>query len=234
MSRPGRSINVMTGGGQFDGTGRGPTATAAWARNGEGRTQGNSVQSTRIDSPEGQGHQQPAVPTTPVRTSTKKLVIVIALAILLSVAALALTVAKWATRSDSATPVTTTISPPSPTYSDAEIASAKKDACSANTVTGAALTQAQRDLAAIPDRNSPEAKVALANFQMVVMVETEYLKTQVRPAAPQEVKSAVNDFIVALLAETDAETRMLPYEDINARGDVTSAASKKLDLACKD
>lgn len=89
-------------------------------------------------------------------------------------------------------------------------------------------------MAAIPDRNSPEAKTALANFQTVVMVETEYLKTQVRPAAPEEVKSAVNDFIVALLAEADAETRMLPYEEIDTRGDVTSAASKKLDQACKD
>lgn len=233
MTARGRSINDMTGGGQHDSSGQ--ITTAAWARPAEssgsaGWVPGNGNQRLPHTSP---GHEQPTASQSPV-PSRKWFRIVVALAVLFSIAALALSVTKWATGPGSSQPVTTTVSPPAPTYSDTEIALAKKNACSANTSAGDALTQAQRELAAIPDRNSPEAKAALANFQTVVMVETEYLKTQIKPATPDEIKSAATEFISAILAEADAETRMLPYGDIDARGNVTTAASKKLDLACKD
>lgn len=238
MSQPRRNIEVMTGGGQYDEASGGRIATTAWARGSQasvepGRGQAGGEQPWSHVGQIDPNHSPPVA--SPGHPRAKKAPwIVIALAALFAIAALALSVTKLASGSNTAQTVTTTISPPAPTYSDADIATAKKDACAATTITGDALTQAQRELASIPDRNSPEAKAALANFQMVVMVETEYLKTQVRPATPEAIKSAVSEFIAALLAETDAETRMLPYGDINARGDAASAASKKLNLACKD
>lgn len=236
MSRPRRNIEVMTGGGQYDEPSGGRAATTVWARNpqvDQGREQvGNGQQWSPV--PQVDPDHSPPAPSLGHAKSRKAPWIVIALSALFAIAALALSVTKLAMGPNSGQSVTTTVSPPAPTYSDADVAAAKKDACAATTITGDALTQAQRELAAIPDRNSPEAQAALAKFQTVVMVETEYLKTQVRPATPEAIKSSVTEFIAALLAETDAETRMLPYGDINARGDATSAASRKLNSACKE
>lgn len=172
-----------------------------------------------------------AQPTTPRSPGNALILALVALASLLAIAAIVVTEVRAGQHIETST--TTTVEAGPPTFSTDQIAQAKKDACDANLATGPALTKAQRALAAIPDRTSPEAQAALANFQTVVMVETEYLKSKTRPEAPEAVRNAVAEYTDALLAEIDAETRMLPNTEIDARGDVSAAASRALGAACK-
>ncbi|WP_165640508.1 hypothetical protein [Mycobacteroides abscessus] len=168
----------------------------------------------------------------PARNVTNWLIIgLLVVASVLSVAAIVVTEIR--TRQGAAPATTTTVQAGAPVYSQDQIAQAKKEICDANWSTGAALTDAHNALLATKDRTSPESMAALANYQTVVMVETEYLKSKTRPEAPEEVRKAVADYTDALLAEIDAETRMLPLAEIDQRGDHTTATNRTLTAACR-
>jgi hypothetical protein len=93
----------------------------------------------------------------------------------LSVAAVVMAVLAW-TRPDPA-PVTTTVTPSAPTYSAEEVSAARDDACaSAKSVVAAVYEASVPLVAALPKRESPEYKAALANEQAVILVEMEYLR----------------------------------------------------------
>ena len=216
--------------------------TAAWARPGADTQAGETtsiapgqpapVGAAPRAAPPGVLLPPPGPPQGSAHGGRNRLIwVILSAAALLSIAAIGLTAVKWTSSPPPATTTTVTGGPPS--YSQEQIAAAKKQACDANATTAPALSQAQRALAAIPDRNSPEAQSALANFQMVVMVETEYLKSQTSPAAPEAVRSAVSNYVAALLSEVDAETRSLSYDEINSRGDVSVTASHKLIEICR-
>lgn len=175
--------------------------------------------------------QQP-LQTIPKRNSSNRLIVgMILLAALLSVAAIALSAINVGRHGDA--DITTTVTAGPPVYTDDQVAAAKKDACDASLTIDDPLIAAQRALVAIPDRNSPEAQEALSKFQMVVMVETEYLKTRTRPETPESVKSAVAGYVSALLAEVDAETRQLADGEVNIRIRATKANGQTLAQACK-
>lgn len=219
----------------------GSAGPSVWARTG--------AASSTIGYPVAEGHPTgppPAAPVAgampphpaadqgqrPAHRATNWLVTgLLVVASLLAVAAIVITEVR--TRQSAAPDTTTTVQAGAPTYSQDQITQAKKDVCDANWSTGAALTDAHNALLATKDRTSPESMAALANYQTVVMVETEYLKSKTRPEAPEEIRKAVAEYTDALLAEIDAETRMLPLAEIDQRGDHTTATNRILTAACK-
>ena len=131
-------------------------------------------------------------------------------------------------------PVTKTVTAGPPSYSSDQIAAAKKDACQASLSINTAITAAQRAyIATLPNKESPEAKSALADFQLTVMVETQYLRTQVQPATPGDVKDATDRYVNAWLALVDADTRVIP--DVDAQKFVRDVrlAGDQLDKVCE-
>jgi hypothetical protein len=105
-------------------------------------------------------------------------------------------------------PVTTTITAPAPAYSADDVAAAKKEACEASARTTAPINQAQQAFSAtVGDRTSPEYRAALASWQTVLAVETQYMRYHIPPATPQNIAGATNDYIKALIALGDANTR---------------------------
>lgn len=234
MSGPGRSINVMTGGGQFDRSGRGPTATTAWAPD-AAWSRHPSTEASHADQPtvtRNVTHNGVASPPGVGELRHRRWVLwaVVALAAIFSVTAITLSAANWLGRSTQTNPPAPV--PLAPTVSESQISAAKKAACDASVIIDEPLTNVQRALAALPDRNSPEAQDALGRYQMVTIVETEYLKSQTGPAAPKAVKESVDKYVGALLAEVDAATRGLSDADLNIRVAETKAAGEALATAC--
>ena len=105
-------------------------------------------------------------------------------------------------------PVTTTITAAAPAYSADDVAAAKKEACEASARTTAPINQAQQAFTAtIGDRSSPEYRAALASWQTVLAVETQYMRYHIPPATPKDITDATNDYIKSLIALGDANTR---------------------------
>ena len=185
-----------------------------------------------MSSPEANGPQFVAPPPPPTLTRPSRrwgLWTIIAVGMAFSIAALAVSAAKWWS-TPSAPPGAP---PPAPAFSDEQVQAAKKAACDAGVRIDEPLTTVAVALAAFRDRSAPEAQDALARFQTVTLVEIEYLKTQTGPAAPEPVRAAVNGYVAALLAEVDGATRLLPDGEMNVRVRQTKAAGKAFGEACK-
>ncbi len=117
-------------------------------------------------------------------------------AVVLAVAAVVMGVLAW-TRPDPA-PITTTVTPSAPVYSAEEVSAARDEACAASKSVVSAVYEASVPLvAALPNRDSPEYKAALANEQSVVLVEMEYLRLHTPPATPREIADPMGDYIDA-------------------------------------
>lgn len=131
-------------------------------------------------------------------------------------------------------PTTTTVTAAPPAYRDDEVAVAKKEACTASQTVDNAVTSAQRAYVdTLPNRESPESKQALANFQTVMMVETEYLRAHTPPATPKDIAEAMNRYINALIGIVDAATRGLPDPEANVRIRDARLAGDYLKKACE-
>ncbi len=102
-------------------------------------------------------------------------------ATVLALAAVVMGTLGW-TRPDPA-PVTTTVTASAPTYSAEEVSAARDNACAAaKSVVPPVYEASVPVVAALPNRDSPEYKAALANEQAVVLVEMEYLRQHTPPA----------------------------------------------------
>jgi hypothetical protein len=150
-------------------------------------------------------------------------------AVVLAIAAVVMGALAW-TRPDPA-PITTTVTPSAPTYSDKEVSAARDDACAAAKSVVAAVYEASVPLvAALPNRDSPEYKAALANEQAVVLVEMEYLRLHTPPATPRDIAEPLNDYInatlVVLAADTNDQDRNLPAQQGQTAMDKAHAACK--------
>jgi hypothetical protein len=120
------------------------------------------------------------------------------------------------TRPDPA-PVTTTMTPSAPTYSDDQISAARDEVCAAAKSVVATVYEASVPVvAALPNRDSPEYRAALANEQAVVLVEMEYLRLHTPPATPPELAEPITGYINATLAvlaaDTSGQDRNLPAQ----------------------
>lgn len=170
-------------------------------------------------------------PATPPRQRTPKLVWGLSGgAVVLAVAAVVMGALAW-TRPDPA-PVTTTVTPSAPVYSAEEVSAARDEACAAAKSVVAAVYEASVPLvAALPNRDSPEYKAALANEQAVVLVEMEYLRLHIPPATPREIADPMGDYIDATLAvlaaDTSGQDRNLPAQQGQTAMDKAHAACQK-------
>ncbi|WP_195173718.1 hypothetical protein [Mycobacteroides abscessus] len=152
--------------------------------------------------------------------------LVVGAASVLAVLALALTIIKWSTpRPD----VVTTVTASAPAYPDEQVAAAKKDACDAVDRTDGPMTDVHNVLWKTA-RGSAEEPGALAEFQRVTLIEVEYLKSKVRPEAPESVRTAIEKYIAAILAEVDAVTREVSAAAVV---DAAKSAGAEVDKACR-
>ncbi|WP_232076838.1 hypothetical protein [Mycobacterium gallinarum] len=148
-------------------------------------------------------------------------------AVVLALAAVVMGALAW-TRPDPA-PVTTSVTPSAPSYSSEEVSAARDEACAAAKSVVAAVYEASVPLvAALPNRDSPEYRAALANEQAVVLVEMEYLRLHTPPATPREIADPMGDYIDATLAvlaaDTSGQDRNLPAQQSQtAMGRITAA-----------
>lgn len=150
-------------------------------------------------------------------------------ATVLSLAAVVMGTLGW-TRPDPA-PVTTTVTASAPTYSAEEVSAARDNACAAaKSVVPPVYEASVPVVAALPNRDSPEYKAALANEQAVVLVEMEYLKQHTPPATPDEIAAPMRDYINATLAVLAADTN---GQDRNLPAQQTQTAMDKVHAACQ-
>lgn len=166
------------------------------------------------------------LPTPVTGPSLWKYRLVVGAAAVLAVLALALTIIKWSTpRPD----VVTTVTASAPAYPDEQVESAKKDACDAVDRTNGPMTDVHNVLWKTA-RGSAEEPGALAEFQRVTLIEVEYLKSKVRPEAPESVRTAIEKYTAAILAEVDAVTR-----EVSAASavDAAKSAGAEVDKACR-
>lgn len=221
-----------------------PTDAAVWARPGSTPAQPSAAvpaPSVAVPPSTPAPYPGPHAPATPPKaiaadgdpapTRDRLVWGILAAAAIFAIAAIVLTAVKWMMPPRE---VTTTVTAGPPAYTSDQIAAAKKQACDASMRIDDPITDADRALVAITDRSSPEAQAALANFQNVIMVETEYLKTQTTPAAPEAVRNAVKGYVDALLSQADAETRLLADGEVNIRARATRAAGGVLGQVCKE
>jgi hypothetical protein len=123
------------------------------------------------------------------------------------------------------------VTPSAPTYSDDEVSAARDEVCAAAKSVVAAVYEASVPVvAALPNRESPEYRAALANEQAVVLVEMEYLRLHTPPATPRDIAEPLNDYInatlVVLAADTNGQDRNLPAQQGQTAMDKAHAACK--------
>ncbi|ETA92322.1 hypothetical protein O982_23970 [Mycobacterium avium 10-5581] len=159
----------------------------------------------------------------------------LALALLLALSATAMSAMKLTESTPAATTTTITAPPPPPpSYSADQVAAAKKEACDASNAAAAPIANSQQNFAAAArDRQAPQYQPALANFQLVVMVETQHMQQHLTPAAPGNVAAAINGYIGAVLAAVEADTRGVSNHDAQAFVDRVDRASSELDKVCE-
>jgi hypothetical protein len=157
------------------------------------------------------------------------------LALLLAVGAVVMSVAKLTSPTPSATTRTVMAPPPpAPTYNPQQVTAAKKEACDASAVADKSIIASQTNFFdAARDRQSPQYRPALANFQLVLMLETEYMQRHLAPATPMDVAVATNDYIDALVVLADANTRELSDHDAQPFVVAVRNAGKRLSRVCK-
>jgi hypothetical protein len=153
-------------------------------------------------------------------------------ALLLAATAVALSVAKPTT--DTTTTTTVTAAPPPPTFSPDQVAAAKKEVCDASINADKSITGAQRNFfSAARDRQSPEYRPALGNFQLVAAVETAFLERHLAAAVPKDVKDATNSYIAAVMALVDANTRELSDQEAQPFVVDVRDSGEQLDKVCE-
>ena len=97
-----------------------------------------------------------------------------------------------------------------------------------------AITAAQRNFFdAARDRQSPQYRPALGNYQLVASLETAYLERHLTPAVPKDVKDATNSYIAAEIALVEANTRELSDQDAQPFVVATRDSGKQLDKVCE-
>ncbi|WP_231999592.1 hypothetical protein [Mycobacterium sp. 1245852.3] len=162
------------------------------------------------------------------------MLLVLLAASLLAISALVMSVIRMTASPPPATTTTVTAPPPPPpNYSPEQIASAKKEACDASEAAALSVNNSQQNLiVAARDRKSPQYGPALANFQLVVAIETKYMQQHLPPATPNDVVKATNDYIAALVAVADGETRGVSNPDADALVDRANNIGDRLNKAC--
>jgi len=160
--------------------------------------------------------------------------IVITIALLLAAAAVVMSVVKLTAPAPMATTRTVMApSPPSVAYSAEQVAAAKKEACDASGVASDSIRAAHGNfVGTVHDRQSPEYRQALGNFQLVTALETEYMRLHLPPATPKDVADATNQYVNAWLALVDANTREVSNKDADTYIAAVRTTGDRLNKVC--
>ena len=145
------------------------------------------------------------------------------------------TLIKLAEPAPMATTTTVTAAPTGPTYTPAQTAAAKKEACDAVATADGPITSSQRDFyAARLDRNSPQYQQMLSNWQTVSAIEIEYTRAHLTPATPPAVADAINADLASIAALVDANTRGVPDDQANVLIDKLKATGAQVSKVCEE
>lgn len=166
-------------------------------------------------------------PKSAAGSSLWKYRLVVGAAAVLAVLALALTIIKWSTPRPA--DVVTTVTASAPVYPEDQVSAAKKEACAASVSVGWRLTDVHNSLWNTP-RDAPGQNAVAAEYQRVTLVEVAYLKTRIRPETPEAVRTAIEGYVVAILAEVDAVVRNIPA---SAAVEKAKDAGKRISTACE-
>ena len=191
-------------------------------------------------SPPPASPQQPLSPPpaspTPRRPGWIAVWTMFTIALLLAATAAGLSIANL--NSNTAATATVTAAPPAaptpPNFAPGQTAAAKKEVCAASFNANRSITAAQRNFfGAAHDRQSPEYRPALSNFQLVASIETAFLERHLTPAVPKDVKDATNGYIAATLALVEANTRELSDPDAQPFVVATRESVDQLEKVCE-
>lgn len=160
--------------------------------------------------------------------------VMLTLAVLMALTAVVMSTIKLTAPAPTATTTTVMAPPPPPTsFSPDQLAAAKKEACHASESAATTINTAQEKyLIAARDRQSPTYGPALANFQLVAILETQYMQQHLPPATPNNVVDSTNGYITAILALADAHTRGLSEDEAQQFVVAARKAGRQLDEAC--
>lgn len=161
--------------------------------------------------------------------------VMLSLALLLALSATVMSAVKLTASTPAATTTTVTAPPPRPpSYGPDQIAAAKKEACDASDAAAGAVNSAQGNyLNAAKDRQSPQYQAALASFQLVAMLETQYIQQHLPPATPKSVADISNEYITDVIALADAHTRQLSDHDAQPFVEALRKVGAQLDKVCE-
>jgi hypothetical protein len=179
-------------------------------------------------------HQPPppsSLPPPPVRTGRGGLLLA-CLALILALAAAAFSGVVLARPVVPVSETVMVVPPDPPTFSPAEVAAAKQQACAAwNTASttsargGDAVTNAPKDW------NSPIFQDAVVFEARTNLTQSTYLRGQVGPATPPEIAGPIHDYLVAIFDQEDATMRRMGTQ-VDAAIDRENAATDKVNAAC--
>ncbi|MGV7254549.1 hypothetical protein PJI20_10295 [Mycobacterium kansasii] len=127
---------------------------------------------------------------------------------------------------------TVVVPPAPPTFTAAEIANAKQEACAAWVSASTTMAAAGKAVADAPGGwNNPETQDAIAFEARTTLVQSAYLRSKVGPATPPEIAQPIHDYLVASFEQEDATMRRVGSER-NAAIDRSNVAVDKVNAAC--
>jgi hypothetical protein len=94
------------------------------------------------------------------------------------------------------------------------------------------MAQASRGAAAAPsDWTDPQTRAAHGYEARTALVESAFLESQVGPATPPDLATAIHDYLVATFDQEDATMRRVGSQ-VNAAVDRSNAAVDRVNAAC--
>ncbi|WP_067856809.1 hypothetical protein [Mycolicibacterium wolinskyi] len=135
-------------------------------------------------------------------------------------------------RPDKAAEHTVIVPAPPPTYSAAESATAKEQACTAWLSASEAMAKTGNAVANAPlGWDEPETKEAIGMEARTALVQKAYLMSQVGPATPHETREGIREFVLAHGDYEEATMRRMGSE-ADAAIDRMNAAVKTVNTTC--
>jgi len=127
---------------------------------------------------------------------------------------------------------TVVVPPPAPVYSAEDIAAARAQVCHAWEFTSTTMAQATRNAAAAPaEWDDPLTREAHGYEARIALIESSYLESQLVPATPMELASAINAYLVATFDQEEATIRKMGSQ-ANAAIDQGNAAIDRVNSEC--
>jgi hypothetical protein len=124
------------------------------------------------------------------------------------------------------------VPPAPPTFSPAEVAAAKQQACAAwNTASTTSARAGDAVTNAPKDWNNPVTQDAVGVEARTNLTQSTYLRGQIVAATPPEIAGPIHDYLVAIFDQEDATMRRMGSQ-VDAAIDRENAATDTVNAAC--